>query len=732
MEPPIPAYRGDEDYVFICYSHQDAAPVYAEIGALAKAGFNIWYDEGIRPGVEWTAELASAISQSSRFLYFATRSSVDSRHCRDEIQFALNHNIPLTVVMLEDVELPPGLELILGSIQAIRKFDTSRSRYREQLREALADSVVDTLEPRSPPPARRSAPRRTILAAVCATLLIAMGWAAYQLLPLQMENSATQIDRSIALLPFDNNGGFDDPYYAESLAEDLLNRLVSIEGLLVASRRASFAHAERTNLVDIARDLRVANIVTGTIRRSTSDIRMHLELVDVSAGNEVVRWSQTFTRQTPAELLSVLTQTTQRIADEFFPAGVGSVTRSRLQKQSTNSEPAFELYLRAKAKYRNPASANSVNETAALYEEALALDPNFAWAQAGLCQTYLTEYARERIITRARPACEALTKLDPELFEVRLALGHYYAEIGELEKAIVELEAAARQNARSAETHIQLARAHASRFYALQEPSDRTRAHEAFNSAIEADPDHWGSYHSYAIFLTRIGELEDAMQQLHRALQKQPDNMPSLNNLANIQYRLGQVEQAKQTWQRSLAIDDANIYAHSGLGILHFYAGNAQEAITHQRRSTELSPMDHRKWGHLGEAYAAYGARDDTEQALSRAIELAEQELAVNPQNWEASGLLARYYALLQRHDKAADYIELTFRLNPAGEPMTHYWAALVAIARSDIEQTFSHLEQALKAGLTRQGNFIVREPLLADLREEYPQRFAKLIEPYI
>jgi len=81
MERPFPAYQGDEPYIFVSYAHDDAELVYPEISRLKNRGFNIWYDEGIRPGSTWRDEVALALTQCSVFLYFITPRSVASRNC---------------------------------------------------------------------------------------------------------------------------------------------------------------------------------------------------------------------------------------------------------------------------------------------------------------------------------------------------------------------------------------------------------------------------------------------------------------------------------------------------------------------------------------------------------------------------------------------------------------------------------------------------------------------------
>ena len=78
MTKPEPAYSGRDPYVFVSYSHSDRELIYPEIRSLQDEGFNVWYDEGITIGAEWTETLANAISRCFNFLYFITPNSVRS------------------------------------------------------------------------------------------------------------------------------------------------------------------------------------------------------------------------------------------------------------------------------------------------------------------------------------------------------------------------------------------------------------------------------------------------------------------------------------------------------------------------------------------------------------------------------------------------------------------------------------------------------------------------------
>jgi hypothetical protein len=135
--PPFEAYSGEEPYLFVSYSHQDAHLVYPEIIQLRDAGYNIWYDEGVAASNEWPEEIANAVLGCSVFLCFISPRATDSINCRNEINLALNEKKPFLAIHLEDTELPPGLRLRMGDLQAILKSKIPAQRYLSKVTTTL-------------------------------------------------------------------------------------------------------------------------------------------------------------------------------------------------------------------------------------------------------------------------------------------------------------------------------------------------------------------------------------------------------------------------------------------------------------------------------------------------------------------------------------------------------------------------------------------------------------------
>jgi len=181
-DKPLPAYDGDEPYIFVTYSHADTDLVYPQIRWLQDRGFKVWWDEGIGPGAAWHNELAQAIRGASLLLYFVTPNSVESEQCVREINFGLDeYHRPVLAVHFVETVLPDALALSLSDRQAILQHTLEPEDYERKLISAVAtylEQPVPAIE--TPPPAARatSLVRRNFIVgtAVAAVIAIGVAW----------------------------------------------------------------------------------------------------------------------------------------------------------------------------------------------------------------------------------------------------------------------------------------------------------------------------------------------------------------------------------------------------------------------------------------------------------------------------------------------------------------------------------------------------------------------------
>lgn len=145
---PFPAYRESDPYIFISYAHLDKDIVFPEIERFRHAGYNVWYDEEISPGNGWANDIAGAISGCALFVVMITPQSALRQNIQDEIYYALDEGIPFLAIHLQKTELPDGLRLRTGSMQAILKYAMTDEKYVRQCTDTFARNGIEPNEKR--------------------------------------------------------------------------------------------------------------------------------------------------------------------------------------------------------------------------------------------------------------------------------------------------------------------------------------------------------------------------------------------------------------------------------------------------------------------------------------------------------------------------------------------------------------------------------------------------------
>ncbi len=109
----------NEQYIFISYAHKDATVVLSCVEAMKKNRISVWYDNGIEAGSEWPEYIAEKVMNCEKFVLFISKAYLESQNCKRELNFAISRKKEILSIFLEDVDLSPGMEMQLGTYQAI-------------------------------------------------------------------------------------------------------------------------------------------------------------------------------------------------------------------------------------------------------------------------------------------------------------------------------------------------------------------------------------------------------------------------------------------------------------------------------------------------------------------------------------------------------------------------------------------------------------------------------------
>ena len=364
--------KSSELDVFVSYKSEDRARLTPLVAALEAEGFSVWWDAHIGTGTDWRDEIQQHLDAARCLIVAWSQRSVgpDGHFVCDEAGRArkAGRYVPIKI---DEVDPPLGF----GGVQAL-SFVGWKGKRSDPRFVALVAAVHQLLTgtARVVPRAVASEPvvsepmvsRRTAIAGGVGAVAIAGtgGW-------VLLKPTAANANR-IAVLSFANMSG--DPaqaYFSDGIAEELRGALSRV-GMQVIGK-ASCDAVKDLDLPAAAAKLGVANILTGSVRRSPETIRIGAQLVNGSDGVE--KWAQSYDRA-PGDTIKIQTDIAAQVAGALSIA-LGAVKKAALTLGGTTDAKAQDLYLEALALGKSADSAEALRKIIALLDEAIGRDPNY-------------------------------------------------------------------------------------------------------------------------------------------------------------------------------------------------------------------------------------------------------------------------------------------------------------------------------------------------------------------
>jgi TolB-like protein/Tfp pilus assembly protein PilF len=279
-------------------------------------------------------------------------------------------------------------------------------------------------------PSTPSAPRRRRnVVALIAIGIIVSAAAGLFLLP---RASARKMDKSIAVLPFENfSDDKENAFFADGIQDDILTNLSKIGELKVISRTSVMPYRSKEKSVrEIGKALGVSAILEGSVRKSGNRVRVNVQLIN-SVNDEHI-WSEVYDRDL-TDVFAIQTDLAQKIAREL-QAKLSPTEKALMTRKPTENGEAYLAFVQAHNLHMELEEFPKLKQAEQLYERALQLDPNFALAAARFSQLqswiYHTYEPTPQRRQKARDLAERALQLQPDLPEAHLALGFsfYYLE----------------------------------------------------------------------------------------------------------------------------------------------------------------------------------------------------------------------------------------------------------------------------------------------------------------
>jgi TolB-like protein/Tfp pilus assembly protein PilF len=604
--------------VFVSYASQDAALAQKVCSALEATGFRCWIaPRDVVPGTLYADGIVGAIDESRILVLILSKDGVASAHVGKELERATSKRHPIIALRLDTAPLTRAFEYFLNESQWI---DVGSGNTDAAI-ETLVAAVGKHLSPgtaTSPASANRAStvhrktamPRRAIAAAVVAVVLAGVYVLVDKASHSKHETPGTVVfsDKSIAVLPFtDMSEKKDQEYFADGMAEEIIDLLVKIPGLKVISRTSSFQFKGKTaDLRSIGTQLGVAYVLEGSVRKSGDRLRVTAQLIDSRNGTHL--FSQNYDR-----VLSDVLKMQDEIADTLVRALQIEMSSDGIaSRPALRNTDAYTLYLQGQHAF-DRFDQQGFEQAASYFQQALDLDPSLAIAASKLAAAYMVlgEWGfmpPAVAFEPARRAEELALKLDHNLADAHAGLGRIHG--------VYDWDWSA------ADRELKLAQALA--------PND---ARILFVGALQSlSTGHW----------------DEALKLVNASLTQDPLNPSGYFVLYQVQLRRGRSAEAEAAIRRTLAISPTFSRAHFYLGRVLLAHNQPEAALTEMQKEGD----DATRLGGSAMAYFALRRKADSDEALAQML---KDQAKHNP------FYIAQVYAFRGESDEAFKWLDRAY-----------------------------------------------------------------------
>jgi len=383
---------------------------------------------------------------------------------------------------------------------------------------------------------------------------------------------------SIAVLPFaDHSPDRNQEYFCDGMTEELINALTKLPGLQVSAWTSALRLRGQTDdILKISLQLKVGAVVAGSVRKAGDRLRITVQLIGAPDGRYL--WSEIYDRELK-DVFSIQEEISQAIVAKLKVR----IAEKHLVRRYTENFDAYNLYLKGRYHW-NQRSERSLKKGIGYFEQAIALDPQYAPAYSGLADSYslLGNYGvlpAKNVKAKALTAALKAVEIDSTLAEAHTALGHVKAT------------------------------------YCWDWPG----AKQEYQTAISLNAAYPTVHHWYAItYLAPLGMLDAALAEMEKAEELNPVSVSIKRDLAVIFYYSRQYEEAAEHCHGAIELDPNFHGAYWALGLAYEGLSLYPEAVAAFEKGLALSPDTPRLWGSLGHAFAAWGKDAEAKGVLER------------------------------------------------------------------------------------------------------------------
>ncbi len=612
--------------VFVSYASADASIANSIVENLEKQGVKCWLaPRDVTPGSQYADEIVGAINYAKILVLVLSEHAVASTHVGKELERASSKRRRIIALRTDAAPLTRSFEYFLSESQWIDVTALGMPGALMKLTQAVGQGLAPSSwvgpglgDDASYPADRKRKPsyltiKRLVAAAVFVVVAAIVVSVLVRYWPSKQGDAQAPpfgaiSDKSIAVLPFvDMSERKDQEYFADGMAEEILDLLTKIPGLTVIGRTSSFQFkGKNEDLRTIGEKLNAAYVLEGSVRKSGDQVRITAQLINAHSGAH--EWSETYDRSF-GDVLKLQDAIAAAVVRELQL----TVASGDLQpRSSVKNADAYDLILRGRHA-ANRFDKQGLDEAVTLLKQAIDRDATLDDAAAQLAFAYYYQGANgflapAEAFEQARRAAATALKLDP-----KNALAHYV--LGKI--------------------HIVY-------------DWDWAAAKREFQQVATLAPGSAEALNGEARLSLALGRWEDALRQVNAALALDPLDPNSFEALGTIQWGRGHLPEAEAAMRRTLDIRPTYAWGHYYLGRVLLARGDRDAALLEMQQET----VDEGQQGGLGMVYYALGRKADSDSAVARMVKEHADGYAF---------YIAEVYAFRGQSDEALHWLERAY-----------------------------------------------------------------------